>query len=95
MAAEANLVKWTLEQIRLRGGRRRKVKWINHRGAPDELVWVPAWSWPELWEMKAPGKPLQEHQKREHKKLAAMGLKCRKIDSREQVLRLLGPVRAI
>lgn len=90
MAAEANLEEWTVGQVLARRGKSRKVKWIGRRGAPDRLIWLPSWVWPELWEMKAPGKKLQAHQKREHKKLEAMGIKCRKIDNREQVLKLLG-----
>ena len=87
MAAEANLETFICGEIKTRKGRTRKVKWIGRRGAPDRLVWLPGWKWPELWELKAPGKPLQEHQKREHRKLKKMGIVCRKIDSREQALR--------
>lgn len=89
MAAEANLEEWTVKQIAAKNGRTRKVKWIGRRGAPDRLVWIRGWRWPELWEMKAPGKPLEAHQAREHKRLKHMGITCRKIDTREQVLKWL------
>lgn len=90
MAAEANLEDWVVAQIKARNGGTRKVKWIARRGAPDRLVWIPMWPYPELWELKAPGKPLQAHQKREHKKLQRMGFICRKIDNREQAKLILG-----
>jgi hypothetical protein len=89
MAEEADLEVWAIKQIKLKKGVTRKVKWICRRGAPDRLVWVPGWLWPELWELKAPGKKLEAHQKREHIKLQRMGVTCRKVDTREQVILFL------
>jgi len=67
-------------EVAKRKGEIRKVQWINRRGAPDDMVWIPGWRWPKMPEMKAPGKPLQPHQKREHKRLKKMGIACFKLD---------------
>ena len=89
MAAEADLEAFAIKHIRLRRGHTRKVKWIGRRGAPDRLVWCKGWLWPELWELKSPGKPLKKHQEREHARLINMGIVCRKIDSEKQIMELL------
>lgn len=89
MAAESKLERWAVQQITRVNGRTRKVKWIGRRGAPDRLVWIPQWEFPELWEFKAPGAPLEDYQEREHKRLNRMGFVCRKIDTQEEVYRHL------
>ncbi len=54
------------------GGEVRKVKWIGRRGAPDRLVLLPGCS---VWvELKKPGEPLQDHQRREHERMRKAGL---------------------
>lgn len=93
MAAESKLETYLVEQVALKGGDVRKVKWIGRRGAPDRLVWIPGWMIVKLAEMKAPGKPLEEHQKREHKRLKRMGVKCVKLDSKEDIDRFLSARR--
>ncbi len=89
MAQEGALEAWTVKQIHAKRGATRKVKWLCRIGAPDRLVWIPGWLFPELWEMKGEGLPLKEHQKREHKRLKRMGVICRKVDTREKVERYL------
>lgn len=89
MAAESNLEDEVIDLVHDKRGRTRKVKWIGRRGAPDRLIWIPGWRWPELWELKAPGKPLEAHQGREHRKLTHMGITCRKIDNIQAAKRYL------
>ena len=63
---EAYLVK----QVKRFKGEIRKLKWVNHRGAPDRLVLLNgAW----FVELKRPGKGLEEHQRREHEKMREQG----------------------
>lgn len=89
MAAEAKLEDYLCERINELKGETRKVKWINRRGAPDRMVWIPGWKFPKMPEMKSPGKELEEHQKREHKRLKKMGIQCCKLDSKADVDRFL------
>ena len=89
MAAESKLETYLKDEVRRRKGATRKVKWIGRRGAPDEMVWVPGWKFPKLAETKAPGLPLEDHQRREHKRLKAMGFKCVKLDSKEDIDKFL------
>lgn len=77
------------EQVKARKGKYRKVKWIARNGAPDDMVWIPGWRWPKMAEMKAPGKPLEPHQGREHVRLNKMGIETFKLDSFEDVDRFL------
>ena len=78
---ESEIEKYLVDLIVKCGGETRKIKWINRRGAPDRLVWVPWWSFPRLAELKRPGKKLEPHQRREHKRLRKMGFITGKIDS--------------
>ena len=89
MAAESKLEAYLVKRVKELGGETRKVKWIGRRGAPDRLAWIPGWLWPKLAELKSPGKPLEDHQKREHKRLKKMGVKCCKLDSVADVDRFL------
>lgn len=86
---ESQIEKYLVDRVIELKGEIRKVKWINRRGAPDRLAWIPGWKFPKMPELKAPGKPLEEHQKREHKRLKKMGVKCVKLDSYEDVDRFL------
>lgn len=70
-------------------GEHRKVQWIARRGAPDRLAWIPGWPFPKMPELKSPGKPLEDHQQREHKRLKKMGIKCCKLDSFNDVDKFL------
>jgi len=81
---ESQIEKYLCEQVKLRGGEVRKIKWIGRRGAPDRLVLLPS-SEPWFIELKAPGKKLAAHQKREHKTLDKLGAFVKVIDSIEGV----------
>ena len=84
MTRESNIEKYLVKQIKAIGGEIRKVKWINRNGAPDRVVWVKGGT--QVWvELKAPGKAAEPHQKREHKRMRAMGQVVAVIDSFELV----------
>ncbi len=64
---EADIEKYLVARVKLRGGEVRKVHWIGRRGAPDRIVMLPGMEHPEcidydiaartIWvELKAPGK---------------------------------------
>lgn len=89
MAAESKLEKYLRKRVKKLKGEMRKVRWIGRHGAPDDLVWIPNWLWPRMPEIKAPGKPLEDHQVREHKRLRRMGVQCYKLDSEEDIERFL------
>lgn len=76
---------YLVTQVQIFSGEIRKVRWLNHNGAPDRLVWIPRWRFPKLAELKATGKYLEDHQVREHKRLRKMGFQCFKLDSFEDV----------
>lgn len=86
---ESVIEKYLVDKVTALKGEIRKVKWIGRRGAPDRLAWIPGWVFPKMPELKAPGKLLQPHQKREHKRLKKMGVVCAKLDSFEDVDRFL------
>ncbi len=86
---ESEIENYLVDRVEQLRGEIRKVKWIGRRGAPDRLVWIPAWTAPKMPELKRPGKDLEEHQKREHKRLKRMGIACCKLDSIEAVDRFL------
>jgi hypothetical protein len=86
---EVLIEKYLVSEVKKLLGENRKIQWIARRGAPDRLVWIPGWKYPKMPELKAPGKPLKEHQKREHKRLRKMGIYCCKLDSYEDVDKFL------
>lgn len=64
------------KRITALGGYRRKVCFEGHRGAPDQLCFIPKHRYlkkPFWVETKAPLGVLKPHQEREHKRLRAMG----------------------
>jgi len=89
MAAESKIEKYLTARVKSLKGVTRKLRFLDRRGAPDRLVWLPGWEWPKLVELKAPGKDLEPHQKREHKRLKHTGIKCVKLDSFGDVDRFL------
>jgi hypothetical protein len=89
MIRESVIEKYLIKRIKALKGETRKVKWINRRGAPDRLVWVPGWPRSKMSEMKRPGKDLEPHQRREHVRLKRMGIECCKLNSIEDVDRFL------
>lgn len=86
---ESKIECYLVTQVQNLSGGIRKVKWLNHRGAPDRLVWIPGWKFPKMAELKAPKKPLEDHQIREHKRLKKMGIACFKLDSFEDIDKFL------
>lgn len=82
MAAEAELERYFVSEVKRLGGRQRKVKWIAHAGAPDRVVWWPG-PFMAFVELKRPGKGAEPHQAREHDRLRADGFRVYVIDSKE------------
>lgn len=78
---ERDIELYLVKRVKIFGGEIRKVRWLGRRGAPDRMVWLPGWRFPKMPEMKKPGKKLEAHQKREHKRLNKMGVKTAKLDS--------------
>lgn len=72
MIRERDLERAFVKHIVRTGGEVRKVKFLDRRGAPDRIVMYPdgELTWVEL---KREGEDLEPHQKREHKRLEAMG----------------------
>lgn len=64
------------------GGVVRKLQWINHRNAPDRIVFLNG-----VWfvELKRPGGKPRPPQLREHARLRGHGAKVFVIDTKEQV----------
>lgn len=74
-------------RVKETGGETRKVKWVNHRGAPDRLA---GWSKLKRYafvELKEPLQPwgLQDHQQREHQRMMSWGLEVFVVNGREGV----------
>lgn len=86
---ENKIEKYLVGRVNSLKGEIRKIKFIQHNGAPDRFVWIPGWVFPRLVELKAPGEELRHHQKREHRRLKMTGIKCSKLDSLEDVDRFL------
>lgn len=86
---ESQIEKYLCDEVNKRKGEIRKVKWIGRHGAPDRMCWVPGWVYPKMAELKPPGELLEEHQRREHKRLNKMGIETFKLDSFEDVDRFL------
>lgn len=89
MIRESQIESYHNDEVARLKGETRKVQWINRRGAPDRMTWIPGWHWPKMPEMKKPGKGLEAHQRREHKRLKKMGVECFKLDSYVDVDRFL------
>lgn len=68
MAEESKLHRDIRADVIERGGRLRKCGWVQRRGAPDVLVWVPGCR-PFWAELKAEGEEPEPHQAREHKRM--------------------------
>lgn len=76
---ESQVEKYLVKRTKEMKGEIRKVKWIGHRGAPDRVLFIPRLE-PFFIELKAPGKKLENHQKREHKRLKKLGVKIYTLD---------------
>lgn len=83
---ELDLVeKYLIRRVGETGGMIRKVKWPEHRGAPDRLCGWPVTRRSAYVECKRPSGMLEPHQLREHNRLRAIGIDVRVIDTREKV----------
>lgn len=95
MTRESDIEKYLIKRVKEADGEIRKVKWIGRRGCPDRLVGFKKDTAgfgfaPIFVELKAPGKKLAAHQKREIKKLGMLGVATMVIDSKKQVDILVG-----
>lgn len=77
---ESEIEKYLVKRVKELGGEVRKIKFLDRRGCPDRLVLLPS-SEPWFIELKAPGKKLEKHQKREHKRLSSAGALVKTIDT--------------
>jgi len=89
---EAEIEDFLVKSINEIGGDIRKVQWVNHRGAPDRVVFYKGQI--VFVECKAPGRQLREHQKREHKKLKAQNVDVLTIDSKAAIGGLVRKLKA-
>ena len=78
---ESQIEKYLVEQVKARGGMCRKVKFINHNGAPDRVLFFPSYVSDDskiaihhapIWvEIKRPGKkakfPADAHERGQHR----------------------------
>lgn len=83
MTPEGKVVEYLKAQTRALGGTTRKVAWVGHTGAPDQLVLLPGSC--AFVECKAPGKKPTKVQSREIARLKASGLEVFVVDSKESV----------
>jgi|688.fasta_scaffold2596652_2 hypothetical protein len=81
---EAFLVK----RVEARGGMCLKQEWINTRGAPDRLVLLPEGNIMMI-ELKQKGVKPEDHQRRMHNRLRALGVQVEVVDSVEAVEALI------
>lgn len=84
MTPEGRIESYLRRRVLAAGGRIRKVRWLDRRGAPDRLIW---WKGPRMLfvECKASGMKPTVLQEREHERLRADGFRVEVIDSFEQV----------
>lgn len=80
---ERTIERYLVEQVKVKGGEVRKVRWIGRNGAPDRIVMLPDLT---VWvELKAPGEKAKPHQVREHERMRRMGQRVEIVDSTERV----------
>lgn len=83
MGPESTVEAYLVKRVNALGGQVRKAQWLGRRGAPDRRVMLPGVC---VWvELKAPGKTLEPHQKREHKRMRKYGEIVVTIDSIQAV----------
>lgn len=83
MTPEGKVVEYLKRRAKEQGGTTRKVAWVGHTGAPDQLVLLPGIA--AFIECKAPGKKPTKVQEREINKLKASGLEVFVVDSEQSV----------
>lgn len=94
MTPEGKIVEYLKRRAKVLGGTTRKVAWVGHTGAPDQLVLLPGIA--AFVECKAPGKKPTKVQEREIARLKSSGLEVYVVDSElsiDQVLTWLTFVR--
>ena len=69
---ESLIEDYLVSEVKKLKGEVRKVKWIGRNGAPDRLIFLPAYS--PFVELKKPGKEPTAAQKREHKRMRICGM---------------------
>lgn len=79
---ERNVEQYLVDQVKALGGEIRKLEWIGRNGAPDRFVMLRGGRFVEL---KRPGKGLEAHQKREHKRMNEHGVYTWTLSTFEQV----------
>ena len=83
---ESHIEKYLKARVEGEGGLYRRLKWQGRRGAPDDLVCL---NGAHFTECKAPGKPLQPHQEREHTRMRSQGIHVWVLDSYASVDRFI------
>ena len=83
MTPEGKIVEYLKRRTKSLGGSTRKVAWVGHTGAPDQLVLLPGIA--AFVECKAPGKKPTKVQEREIAKLRASGFNVFVVDSEQRV----------
>ena len=94
MTPEGKIVEYLKRRAKVLGGTTRKVAWVGHTGAPDQLVLLPGIA--AFVECKAPGKKPTKVQEREIARLKSSSLEVYVVDSElsvDQVLTWLTCVR--
>lgn len=81
---EASVVDYLRKRIKALGGETRKIRFIGHNHAPDELILLDGHG-PTMAECKAPGKKPGPGQVREHERLRRFGFTVLVIDTHELV----------
>jgi len=80
------------EQVKTLGGKAYKFVSPGNAGVPDRILLIP----PGIIifvETKAPGKDLKPLQAAIKRKFEALGFRCEKIDTKEQVKQLINEIR--
>lgn len=83
MTPEGKIVEYLKRRVKELGGTTRKIAWVGHTGAPDQLVLLPEIA--AFVECKAPGKKPTKVQEREMAKLKASGFNVFVVDSEQRV----------
>ena len=77
---ERDIEDYLKRRVKAMGGEVRKVKWVGRSGAPDRLVLLSMYQ-PFWVELKAPGKKIEPHQRREHARMRWFGACVEVVDS--------------
>ena len=83
MTPEGKVVEYLKRRAKALGGATRKVQWVGHTGAPDQLVLLNGIA--AFVEYKAPGKKPTRIQEREMALLKASGLQAYVVDGKESI----------